>query len=340
VLLAESGYRAQIEADIKPFESILLGVFFVTAGASLDPQTVIDQWPALLAGISAFIMVKFGVVLAAGQFALGLTRADAVRVAFLLAGGGEFAFVIFKLANNLDVLPEDLYKLLTASVVISMSLTPVLGELASWSGDLIEKADASNTLTADRFDDYDVNLSSAETIREAFEAFDEDGSGTISAQELRKVLTKPGMANSLLTLSEVETILQRFDEDGDGELRFDEFAALWTAKRRPTIQNIKETEEALPLENAVVVCGYGEVAQQVCAGLDVAYVAFSRDPARISLGVLNGASVVYGNGASPSLIRSVGIENPSAIVVAYATESRCLEACWADVKIPIAFCFH
>jgi Kef-type K+ transport system membrane component KefB len=145
VLLAESGYRAQIEADIKPFESILLGVFFVTAGASLDPQTVIDQWPALLAGISAFILVKFGVVLAAGQFALGLTRADAVRVAFLLAGGGEFAFVIFKLANNLDVLPEDLYKLLTASVVISMSLTPVLGELASWSGDLIEQADASNT---------------------------------------------------------------------------------------------------------------------------------------------------------------------------------------------------
>lgn len=330
VLLAESGYRAQIEADIKPFESILLGVFFVTAGASLDPQTVVEQWPTLLAGISAFIFVKFGVVFTAGQFALGLTRADAVRVAFLLAGGGEFAFVIFKLANNLQVLPEDLAKLLTASVIISMSLTPFLGELASWSGDLIqEMEDKSSGKSSGQILDYDVNLTSNESIREAFESFDEDGSGTISAEELRAVLTKPGMANTLLTLTEVETILKRFDENGDGELQFDEFAALWTAKRRPAIQNIKPGKDgdSVPsLENAVVVCGYGEVAQQVCAGLDMPYVAFSRDPSRISLGVLNGASVVYGNGASPSLIRSVGIEKPSAIVVAYATESRCLEA--------------
>ena len=51
VLLAESGYRAQIEADIKPFEGILLGVFFVTAGASLDPQTVITEWPLSLSNL-------------------------------------------------------------------------------------------------------------------------------------------------------------------------------------------------------------------------------------------------------------------------------------------------
>jgi Kef-type K+ transport system membrane component KefB len=331
VLLAESGYRAQIEADIKPFESILLGIFFVTAGASLDPHIVVEQWPTLLAGISTFILVKFGVVLAAGQFALGLTRADAVRVAFLLAGGGEFAFVIFKLASRLEVLPEDLAKLLTASVVISMSLTPILGELAGWSGTLIqEMEDNAKSSKNSKVEDYDINLTSEERIRVAFEAFDEDGSGAISALELRQVLTKPGMANSLLTMDEVKAIIRRFDEDNDGELQFDEFAALWTAKRRPTIQQLKpgkETEELAPiLTNAVVVCGYGEVAQQLCASLDVPYVAFSRDPARISLGVLNGASVVYGNGASPTLVRSIGVERPSAIVIAYATEVRCLEA--------------
>ena len=328
VLLAESGYRAQIEADIKPFESILLGVFFVTAGASLDPQTVIDQWPTLLAGISAFILVKFGVVLAAGQFALGLTRADAVRVAFLLAGGGEFAFVIFKLASNLDVLPADLTKLLTASVVISMSLTPVLGELASWSGTFIqEMEDNANGSGEITFEDYDVNLSNEESIRKAFETFDEDGSGAISASELRQVLTKPGMANSLLTMEEVQSIIERFDEDNDGELQFDEFAALWTAKRRSSFQKVKQADDrTASLTNAVVVCGYGEVAQQLCASMEVPYVAFSRDPSRISEGVLNGASVVYGNGASPSLIRSVGIEKPSAIVIAYAAEEKCLEA--------------
>jgi Kef-type K+ transport system membrane component KefB len=331
VLLAESGYRAQIEADIKPFESILLGVFFVTAGASLDPQTVIEQWPALLAGVSAFVLVKFGVVLAAGQFALGLTRADAVRVAFLLAGGGEFAFVIFKLARSLDVLPADLAKLLTAAVVISMSLTPVLGELASWSGSLIqEMEDNKKGSKADKFEDYDVNLTSEVRIRQAFESFDEDGNGAISASELRQVLTKPGTADTLLTMDEVKAIVRRFDEDNDGELQFDEFAALWTAKRRATVQKLETIKEADPvaptLTNAVVVCGYGEIAQQLCSMLKVPYVAFSRVPARISEGVLNGASVVYGNGASPSLVRSVGIEKPSAIVVAYSDEEMCLEA--------------
>ena len=100
VLLAESGYRVQIECDIKPFEGILLGVFFVTAGASLDPQTVITEWPTLLAGIAAFIAIKFSVIFSAGEFALGLSRADAARVGLLLAGGGEFAFVIFKLAEG------------------------------------------------------------------------------------------------------------------------------------------------------------------------------------------------------------------------------------------------
>lgn len=331
VLLAESGYRAQIEADIKPFEGILLGVFFVTAGASLDPQTVLEQWPALVAGISVFIVVKFGIVLAAGQFALGLTRAEAVRVAFLLAGGGEFAFVVFKLANNLGVLPVDLAKLLTASVIISMSLTPVLGELAGWAGNLVqEMEDQSLSYDSDRFDDYDVNLTDMERIRAAFETFDEDGSGAISAAELRQVLTKPGTANSLLSLEEVKAVISRFDVDEDGELRFDEFATLWTAKRRLAIQKIKhrkEVDEVAPsLTNAIVVCGYGEVAQQLCASMKVPYVAISQDPGRISLGVVNGATVVYGNGASPSLIRSVGVEKPSAIIVAYATEPRCLEA--------------
>ena len=336
VLLAESGYRAQIEADIKPFEGILLGVFFVTAGASLDPQTVITEWPTLLAGIAAFIAVKFAIVLSAGELALGLTRADAVKVAFLLAGGGEFAFVIFKLANSLQVLPEDLAKLLTASVIISMSLTPLLGELAAWSSNWIQQMEdeSNNAYGEDGFEDYDVNLTDEKTIREAFESFDEDGNGAISAIELRQILTKPGTTDSKLSMEEVGAIISRYDVNGDGELQFDEFAALWTAKRRPAVQQIrmgqqKEKEKTggeRSLENAVVVCGYGQVAQQLCASMDVPYVAFTRDEGHISLGVLNGATVVYGNGASPSLIRSVGIESPSAIVVTNDEDNRCMEA--------------
>ena len=334
VLLAESGYRAQIEADIKPFEGILLGVFFVTAGASLDPLTVVEQWPTLLAGIGVFCAVKFGIVFSAGNFALGLTKAEALRVAILLAGGGEFAFVVFKLANNLGVLTEDLTKLLTASVIISMSLTPLLGELASWGSSLLEKHDDTepvNGLSNFQFVEYDVNLVDDELIRQAFERFDEDGNGSISASELQQVLTKPGLSNAKLSYEEVASVIQRFDEDGDGCLQFEEFANLWTAKRRLEESNKKSKlgkPEALSVSEAIVICGYGEVAQQLCSSLEnnVPYIAFSRDPERISQGVLNGARVVYGNGASPSLVNSVGIKKPRAIVVAYATEARCLEA--------------
>lgn len=329
VLLAESGYRAQIEADIKPFEGLLLGVFFVSAGASLDPITVIEQWPTLLIGISIFIAVKFGIVYAASDFALKLSKADAVRVAFLLAGGGEFAFVVFKLAKNLDVLPQNLFELLTASVIISMSVTPLLGELATWASERIEKQEqANNQLNEKKFEDYDVILADEARIREAFTAFDNDGSGSISVKELQQILKKPGTVDRMLSEEEVRAIITRFDKSGDGELQYDEFAALWTAKRRQATKSFNDVENKTTgnIKNAVVVCGYGEVAQQLCAAIGVPYVAFSQNPSRISQGVLNGATVVYGNGAAPSIIKSVGVVEPSAIVVVYATESRCLEA--------------
>jgi Kef-type K+ transport system membrane component KefB len=329
VLLAESGYRAQIEADIKPFEGLLLGVFFVTAGASLDPITVIEQWPTLLIGISIFIAVKFGIVYAASDFALKLSKADAVRVAFLLAGGGEFAFVVFKLAKNLGVLPQNLFELLTASVIISMSVTPLLGELASWASERIEKREQEKIqLNENSFEDYDVILADEARIREAFTAFDNDGNGSISVKELQQILKKPGTVDRKLSEDEVRAIIRRFDKSGDGELQYDEFAALWTAKRRQATKsfNVVENKTEGSIRNAVVVCGYGEVAQQLCAAIGVPYVAFSQNPSRISQGVLNGATVVYGNGAAPSIIKSVGVVEPSAIVIAYATESRCLEA--------------
>ena len=61
---------------------------------------------------------------------------------------------------------------------------------------------------SNKFEDYDVNLTNEERIREVFEKFDEDGSGAISALELQKVLTKPGMENSLLDVDQVKAIIQ------------------------------------------------------------------------------------------------------------------------------------
>ena len=165
VLLAGSEYRQQIEADIKPFEGILLGIFFMTAGANLDPALCLQEWPTLLSGILAFLAAKLGLIFALGAFAFELSRAEAIRIALLLAGGGEFAFVVFKLAQDLGLLEAKLANLLTASVIISMSLTPLLGELATYVGELVERIDAGSTANA--------------AADELFEEIDADGNGFI-----------------------------------------------------------------------------------------------------------------------------------------------------------------
>ena len=123
-MLAGSQYRQQIEADIKPFEGILLGIFFMTSGANLDPALCVQEWPTLLSGILAVLGLKLGLIFVLSAFAFGLTRAEAIRVALLLAGGGEFAFVVFKLAEELGLLEAKLSSLLTAAVIISVPHLP------------------------------------------------------------------------------------------------------------------------------------------------------------------------------------------------------------------------
>jgi Kef-type K+ transport system membrane component KefB/voltage-gated potassium channel Kch len=130
VLLAETNYRTQVEADIRPFRGILLGLFFVTTGASLDVQLLLRDWQLVFALLAGLIAIKVGTI---GTFApaFGLTRAEAARTAFSLAQGGEFAFVLLELAKELQVLPDELNRLLIIVVVLSMALTPALVEVGN-----------------------------------------------------------------------------------------------------------------------------------------------------------------------------------------------------------------
>jgi Kef-type K+ transport system membrane component KefB len=135
VLLANTNYRAQIQADILPFKGILLGIFFMDAGSSFDSDLVLTQWPTIVTGSFALIALKAVTLFAATRVPRAfepnrLPLADAIRIALLLSGGGEFAFVVLALAEKLGVLPNELGGLLTAIVLITMAVTPLLGNLA------------------------------------------------------------------------------------------------------------------------------------------------------------------------------------------------------------------
>merc|ERR1711966_244461 len=333
VLLAESEYGAQIEADIQPFEGILLGVFFITAGSALDPSVVIECFPTLAAGIVAFLVIKSTVIFSAGG-ALGISRADAARVGLLLCGGGEFAFVVFNLASEKGIIPDSLGSLLTASVIISMALTPLLGEVAEYVGDKLDivEVDGPNSSAAATelgVDiEYDANTMDESRIQEAFNRFDKDGNGEITVEELREIFTlagEKGEDGKSLTLEQVKTIVQRFDDNNDGVLQYEEFSQLWMAKRRTAM-----SESAL--RRALVVCGYNEVGQQLCALLDKAniagipYVAFARKSEQILASVTDGTRVVYGDGTSGALIRAAGVRDPTAIAITYEEPERRLRA--------------
>jgi Kef-type K+ transport system membrane component KefB/voltage-gated potassium channel Kch len=138
VLLAETNYRQQIEVDIRPFRGLLLGLFFVTTGTSINVDLLVREWPNVLGLLAGLITLKTAIVSAAGPL-VGLSRAESVRTGLLVGQGGEFAFVVFSLANQLGVLPSDLNQLLIIVVVLSMALTPVLAEAGKVAYEAVER---------------------------------------------------------------------------------------------------------------------------------------------------------------------------------------------------------
>uniref|UniRef100_A0A2P2LF12 Glutathione-regulated potassium-efflux system protein kefB n=1 Tax=Rhizophora mucronata TaxID=61149 RepID=A0A2P2LF12_RHIMU len=149
-LLAETNFRTQIEADIRPFRGLLLGLFFVTTGTSIDMQLLFREWPNVLSLLAGLIVIKTLIITAIGP-RVGLTIQESVRIGFLLSQGGEFAFVVFSLANRLGVLPLELNKLLIIVVVLSMALTPLLNEVGRRTANLID-------------DDFDKENKSTEMV--------------------------------------------------------------------------------------------------------------------------------------------------------------------------------
>ncbi len=129
LLLSESEYRHHIEVDLEPFKGLLLGLFFVTVGTTIDPAVVMRYAGPIVLALAGLITVK-AIVLYAGARLFGVPRSQAVEVGILLAQAGEFAFVVIALARNSKLLPDELATATVAVVGLSMMLTPVLAHVA------------------------------------------------------------------------------------------------------------------------------------------------------------------------------------------------------------------
>jgi len=125
VLLAESEYKRELETDVEPFKGLLLGLFFMAVGMSMDFHALLADWPLVLGLLAGFLLVK-GVVLWALAAAVKVPVAERPLFALLLAQGGEFAFVVFQQAEGAQILSGRHSAVLVGTVALSMLVTPLL----------------------------------------------------------------------------------------------------------------------------------------------------------------------------------------------------------------------
>jgi monovalent cation:proton antiporter-2 (CPA2) family protein len=140
VLLADSPFRHQLEADIEPFEMLLLALFFTTIGMALDFKALLRQPGLIATAVAGLVAVKFAVLYAIGRWER-LNAASARRFAIVTSQGGEFAFVVFASAEHGGVLTAESASALGIIVTLSMATTPLFLGLDDFVRKRIRKAE-------------------------------------------------------------------------------------------------------------------------------------------------------------------------------------------------------
>ena len=123
VLLSESTFRHQLEADIEPFRGILLGLFFLGVGMALDLAVIADNLALIAIAVIVYMVVKALGIYAIARL-LRARHAEALQRAVLMAQGGEFAFVLYATANAVGLIDGSTNAVFTSTVIVSMVLTP------------------------------------------------------------------------------------------------------------------------------------------------------------------------------------------------------------------------
>ena len=123
VLLSTSSFKHQLEADVEPFRGILLGLFFLAVGMSLDLSVVAESWQIIAISVVAFMLIKGGAIYMIARM-LRSSHGEALERAVLMGQGGEFAFVLYTTAVANGLIDGPTNAVFTATVIVSMILTP------------------------------------------------------------------------------------------------------------------------------------------------------------------------------------------------------------------------
>ena len=142
ILISETEYKHQVEADIRPFHDVLLGLFFITIGMLLDWRPVAERWGLVLVLVTLPVLFKLLLVTALARF-FGASNGVALRTGLYLAQAGEFGFVLLALSRQHALVPPELLNPILASMVLSMLATPFI---IQWSNRIVMKLVASEWL--------------------------------------------------------------------------------------------------------------------------------------------------------------------------------------------------
>ncbi|NWD26391.1 cation:proton antiporter [Pseudomonas yamanorum] len=126
LLLADSEYRHELESQIEPFKGLLLGLFFISVGMGANISLLFSA-PVIVLGLTLLLIaIKLPLLFCVGRLAGDLNRESALRLGVVLAAGGEFAFVVFKIGRDQGLFEPHLYDILVLTITLSMAVTPLL----------------------------------------------------------------------------------------------------------------------------------------------------------------------------------------------------------------------
>lgn len=230
VMMADSEYRHQIEADIHPFEGLLLGMFFTAIGMSLDVRLLLNQWATVLTLVFALVAIKATILYIVGRWS-GLSPRQSRLLAIALSQGGEFAFVILGLATGAHLLSDERVHIVAVVVTLSMLVTPLLLLLHDWFD---RQKGASTTPEYDKLPSVEDRVVIA-------------GLGRFG-QIVARILRARGIAFTALDISpEQIELVRRFGAEGyyGDASRLDILEAAQTGKARAFVLAIDDVDASM-----------------------------------------------------------------------------------------------